>query len=365
MTSVTPKFFVIPWKMTSESSKQLASALDSKRVYNDDRTKFKLNNNRVLINWGCGQFTPKLDQEVHTKCPGGDERLTYQLDHGAPKMKVVPIFDSNENVTGIKPFILNRPANVKTVVNKIKFYDTAAARSSGITPEFKKKRIQAIRWLVSYQYSISQRIVDHVMVRKITSGSGGSGCVIINAEDVQAYIDSHNMKHSDFMDFQRSEAQRGTGNFASHNYMKWLDVVLPEEIVPTAPLYTKYIKKTREFRVHIVGETILSIVEKKRTFRVPDDEVNWQIRTFNNGWIYSRKNLKKIPQDVSLKAKEAMAIFGLDFGAVDIVWSPEDRRSYVLEINTAPGLQGTTIYEYANAIKAMVTRQFNAPAVTF
>jgi len=37
---------------------------------------------------------------------------------------------------------------------------------------------------------------------------------------------------------------------------------------------------------------------------------------------------------------------GLDFGAVDIVYNENDNKAYVLEINTAPGLSGTTLEKY-------------------
>jgi len=42
---------------------------------------------------------------------------------------------------------------------------------------------------------------------------------------------------------------------------------------------------------------------------------------------------------------------GLDFGAVDVVMS-KGRNSlpYVLEVNCAPGLQGTTLTNYKKAV---------------
>jgi D-alanine-D-alanine ligase-like ATP-grasp enzyme len=38
---------------------------------------------------------------------------------------------------------------------------------------------------------------------------------------------------------------------------------------------------------------------------------------------------------------------GLDFGAVDVIWNAQKEKPYVLEINTAPGLEGQTIADYA------------------
>jgi glutathione synthase/RimK-type ligase-like ATP-grasp enzyme len=46
----------------------------------------------------------------------------------------------------------------------------------------------------------------------------------------------------------------------------------------------------------------------------------------------------------------AVSALGLDFGAVDIIWNEREDKCYVLEVNTAPGLQGSTLENYANAI---------------
>jgi D-alanine-D-alanine ligase-like ATP-grasp enzyme len=37
----------------------------------------------------------------------------------------------------------------------------------------------------------------------------------------------------------------------------------------------------------------------------------------------------------------------LDFGAVDIIYNAKRNECYVLEVNTAPGLEGTTVEKYA------------------
>ena len=45
-----------------------------------------------------------------------------------------------------------------------------------------------------------------------------------------------------------------------------------------------------------------------------------------------------------------MYAVGLKFGAVDLIWNELENKSYVLEINTAPGLTGATLEKYAQAI---------------
>jgi predicted ATP-grasp superfamily ATP-dependent carboligase len=46
-------------------------------------------------------------------------------------------------------------------------------------------------------------------------------------------------------------------------------------------------------------------------------------------------------------ARAALDASGLDFGAVDVILTKQG-KAYVLEINTAPGLEGTTVTDYAN-----------------
>ena len=50
-------------------------------------------------------------------------------------------------------------------------------------------------------------------------------------------------------------------------------------------------------------------------------------------------------------SKKAMEAVGLNFGAIDIV-RDMDNNLFVLEINTAPGIEGITVDKFAEAIKA-------------
>lgn len=115
--------------------------------------------------------------------------------------------------------------------------------------------------------------------------------------------------------------------------------------VPQAPLYTKYVFKVKEFRVHVANGAAIDTQQK---IRDPDREpTNWKVRSHENGFIYVRNNV--VPSDVrDVIACAAITALGLDFGAVDII---EDKHGnlYVLEVNTAPGLDGQTIDTYGKA----------------
>lgn len=126
-----------------------------------------------------------------------------------------------------------------------------------------------------------------------------------------------------------------------------------DHLVP-APLYVKYIKKEDEYRVHVgrkskeddTSSVTIAIQRKARKSDVPDNEVNWQVRNHQNGFVYVRNNIDP-PSAVVAAAHRALRVSGLDFGAVDVIWNSNKGKAYVLEINTAPGIEGQTIEDYA------------------
>lgn len=116
-----------------------------------------------------------------------------------------------------------------------------------------------------------------------------------------------------------------------------------------APLYTGYIKKEKEYRIHCAFGHVIDIQQKIRDpGREPTD---WKVRNHANGFIYVRNNIV-VPEDAKVQALLAFESSGLDFGAVDVIWNQHEQKAYVLEINTAPGLTGTTIQRYAEAFKS-------------
>lgn len=122
-----------------------------------------------------------------------------------------------------------------------------------------------------------------------------------------------------------------------------------ENDIGFAPLYVKYKKKRNEYRVHVFNGTVLSVQEKRRDSEVERDEDQRMIRNHDNGWVFCREDVTVTPELENI-AKDAVNALGLDFGAVDVIYNQKENAYYVLEVNTAPGLQGTTLDEYADAI---------------
>lgn len=115
-----------------------------------------------------------------------------------------------------------------------------------------------------------------------------------------------------------------------------------------APLYVKYIKKRHEYRIHVGSDDIIDIQQKKKKVGV---DHNSKIRNLANGWIYAKENIDQ-PQEIALViAKSTIKVMGLTFGAVDMIYNEMQDKYYVLEVNTAPGLEGSTVTNYANFLK--------------
>ena len=119
-------------------------------------------------------------------------------------------------------------------------------------------------------------------------------------------------------------------------------------LLPDAPLYTIYVKKAEEYRVHVVRGEILDVQQKRKRQEVPNDEVNYQIRNASNGWVYCRGGVTA-PDCVRVAARAAVSALGLDFGAVDVGYNKHEGSACVYEVNTAPGLEGTTLERYYTA----------------
>lgn len=127
-----------------------------------------------------------------------------------------------------------------------------------------------------------------------------------------------------------------------------------DEVVD-ARLYTKYIKKKSEFRIHIgrtqdLGDVVIS--EQQKVKRADAEVTDFRVRNHASGFIFQRNNIR-VPDCVRDVALAAMGRFSLDFGAVDVIYNERNNTAYVLEINTAPGLEGQTVDDYANFFRGV------------
>jgi glutathione synthase/RimK-type ligase-like ATP-grasp enzyme len=186
---------------------------------------------------------------------------------------------------------LNIPLAIAKAVNKLTAFQTM--KDVVNIPEFTDDRYEAINWLAG----------GHTVVaRTKLNGHSGEGIVIVEPK------------------FEAGQE------------------------IPDAPLYVKYIKKNAEYRIHVFQEEVFFVQKKARKLDVPDEEVNWQVRNHQNGFIYANQDVQ-VQEEAKKQAIMAVKTLGLDFGAVDIIETAKG-RVFVLEVNTACGLEGTTLQKY-------------------
>lgn len=195
---------------------------------------------------------------------------------------------------------INNPEAVNVAGNKVKFFEKV--KESVRIPEFTTDGAQALAWVEEGK---------EVMGRS-TRGSCGTDIVFYN-EDVGRWTDSE--------------------------------------------FWSVYKKKKDEYRVHVIFDEVV-LVQKKAVRKtdpvtgqpIDTSNVNFQIRNLSNGFVFVRNDVTP-PKDVLTQAAKAIQTVGLDFGAVDVIYNATEDKAYVLEVNTAPGLEGSTPADYAAVLR--------------
>lgn len=195
--------------------------------------------------------------------------------------------------------LINHPNNVNIAVNKIKTF--RALDVAGV---------QTLKWTTSRGDATLWYNEGHTVIgRKTISGCCGEGIVIM----------------------ERLEGGRQL------------------MMVSDCPLYTLYQKKRHEYRVHVFGGKVIDVVQKKKKAGSASPTLN-KIRNVDDGWAFCHKDLQiKDVNRLNQIGIDAVKACGLHFGAVDVIWNEKQDKYYVVEVNTAPGLETSTIQAYANA----------------
>lgn len=199
--------------------------------------------------------------------------------------------------------ILNDPDAVKLASNKLTFFQHVHEELS--VPEFTTDKAVAFDWVEDGKT---------VVVREVLNGHSGQGIVLLEDEN----------------------------DFGNYNHEKAL-------------LYVMYIPKKQEYRVHVVGNKAIDVRRKALRADVDRSHANWKIRNYDQGFVFSKEGFEA-PQDVIDQAIKACQLCNLDFGAVDVVYNDYRKQAFVIEVNTAPGLEGSTVDNYSKAFLEMFER---------
>jgi glutathione synthase/RimK-type ligase-like ATP-grasp enzyme len=119
-------------------------------------------------------------------------------------------------------------------------------------------------------------------------------------------------------------------------------------VTTNAPLYTQYIKKKAEYRAHVYNNKVIDVQQKKKRAGFTEER-DTRVRNTANGYVFCRDNIN-IPSDLAAVAIAAVNALGKTHGAVDLIYNERQNKTYALEVNQRPGMQGTTLQSWSNAI---------------
>ena len=232
----------------------------------------------------------------------GIKRLSLVRTKFRPRPSDLIINWGRSDGLGLPVRYLNPPPAVRIASSKLRSLQAMKEGEVNV-PDFTTEIREAARWLGDG---------DHVVVRRVDRGSAGVGIELVSPKQYESDKSS----------------------------------------LPPAPLYTRYVPKYDEYRLHVFAGQVIDFQQKRRR---KDVEVGKEgkIRNAQFGWVFCRDGVS-VPDGAISQAILAVQACGLDFGAVDLGWTRKYSRATVYEVNTAPGLEGSTVQCYAEAIKRLV-----------
>ncbi len=289
MTNQSQRILIRPYAMNSKSAKLLKGALGCQFIKKEN-SQYAPRDGDLVINWGC----------------------SYMPNYHPAR-------------------ILNNGNAVSTACCKAR---TFRQLSVGNVPtvDWTVDRSKAFEW-IRQGYTVA--------VRHTTTGSGGKG--------IEIYTPSRSA----------SEAPPAAGNSqATPTHTGWFSwLVGPSTAqqtpiyLPLAPLYTKFIKKEAEFRVHAAGGKAIHTQMKLRKEGIQPQEI-WN---HDNGYVFTSQLEGRIDPSILHSVREvgvrAIQALDLDFGAADLAYSSAGVQ--VLEVNTAPGIEEPTLSQYVKYIRGI------------
>ena len=121
----------------------------------------------------------------------------------------------------------------------------------------------------------------------------------------------------------------------------------PSQVV-VAPVYTQYKKKKKEFRVHIFKNQVVHVLEKRRKTNF-EGTTDAKIRNTANGYVFCSDGVSE-PVGLRDLALAASKVTKSDFKGVDIGYNEKKNELFVIEVNSAPGIEGSNVSRYVNTI---------------
>lgn len=122
--------------------------------------------------------------------------------------------------------------------------------------------------------------------------------------------------------------------------------------ITSAPVYTLYRKKKKEFRVHVFKDQVVHVLEKRKKAGYEKDR-DTRIRNTANGYVFCSDGVVE-PVGLRELALAASKVTNSDFRGVDIGFNEKLNELFVIEVNSCPGIEGSNINRYIEVICASI-----------
>lgn len=130
---------------------------------------------------------------------------------------------------------------------------------------------------------------------------------------------------------------------------KGIQIFGKDDHTPVAPMYTQYVPKKQEFRVHVYNNVVIDVSEKRKRKGFNEEDRDTHVRNLANGYVFCRDSIQE-PASLRDLAVSAVRALGRTQGAVDVIYNGRLDKCFVLEVNSNPGMEGTTLDRYVEAI---------------
>lgn len=188
--------------------------------------------------------------------------------------------------------VLNNQASRRVAMNKIAAFTVLEAAGVSI-PKFFTTAGEAAEYRASLRASSNPII----LARRTATGQGGEGITIVR---------------------------------------------MGQDLPTNCQLYTQYIRKYAEYRVHVVNGEAIAVQQKRVREGAEMDDDQRLIRNAANGWVFCTVSVDDYAEQAKALAINAARALSLDIAAIDIIRG-RDNNLYVLEANTKPGLESPTV----------------------
>lgn len=198
---------------------------------------------------------------------------------------------------------INHPSYIRSSVDKLRFYELIRNKDYAIP--------YTLDPTVAYSWLVDEGV--KVIARTTVTGMGGEGIDVLRTEE----------------DWDTTKKYK---------------------------VFTKYIPKRHEYRVHVVDGAVITISKKVMPNGNKPEGNNWEVRSHDNGFIFQRVEEQDVPKQVLSAAIDCVARVGLTFAGVDVIYNEKKKQAFVCEVNSAPGIEGGTVDAYAKALEEYIDR---------